>query len=69
MLPDGSGKIFFGEPVFHMFDYLGDGAEEVTTLERGMLRVYGYSGANADGPRVPRDADYLRLRMANHTHY
>jgi hypothetical protein len=66
---EGVGEIFFGEPVFHMFDYTGDAAEEVVTLERGMLRFYGFAGADAAGPRVPRDPAYLRLRMANHTHY
>ncbi|HEX6924904.1 MAG TPA: hypothetical protein VF167_05720 [Longimicrobiaceae bacterium] len=69
LLPDGTGTLYFGEPVFHMFDFLGNGAEEVITLERGKLRVYGYVGANPEGPRVPRDSEYLRYRIANHTHY
>jgi hypothetical protein len=66
---EGQGEIFFGEPVFHMFDFMGDGAEEVVTLERGVLRIYGYAGADGTGDRVVRDPTYLRLRMANHTHY
>jgi hypothetical protein len=66
---EGEGDLFFGEPVFHMFDFTGDRAEEVVTLERGVLRIYGYAGADAEGARVARDPTYLRLRMANHTHY
>lgn len=66
---EGKGEIFFGEPVFHMFDFLGDRAEEVVTLERGVLRIYGYSGADPAAARVVRNPSYLRLRMANHTHY
>jgi hypothetical protein len=52
-----------------MFDFLGDRAEEVITLEGETLRVYGYSGADPEGPRAERDPDYLRHRVANHTHY
>jgi hypothetical protein len=66
---DGTGTLYFPDQVFHMFDFLGDRAEEVITLESGALRVYGYSGADADAPREARDADYLRHRVANHTHY
>lgn len=69
MQADGTGELYFGEQVFHMFDFLGDAAEEVITLENGWLRVYGYAGADAEGARLPRDADYLRHRMSNHTHY
>jgi hypothetical protein len=69
MNSQGEGELYFGEPVFHMFDFLGDRAEEVITLERGKLRVYGYAGADPDGPRVPRSAEYLRDVVANHTHY
>jgi lysophospholipase L1-like esterase len=69
MRGDGRGELFFGEGVFHMFDFTGDHAEEVITLERGVLRVYGYSGADHDAPRSPRTPDYLRHSVANHTHY
>lgn len=66
---DGRGQIYFPDPVFHMFDFVGDGAEEVITLDRGRVRVYGFAGADANGPRVTRDLEYLRNRVANHTHY
>jgi hypothetical protein len=69
MRGDGRGELFFGEPVFHMFDFLGDHAEEVITLERGVLRVYGYTGADHHAARSTRTPDYLRHSVVNHTHY
>ena len=49
--------------------FLGDGAEEVITLGDGVLRVYGYRGADHRGPRRERSPDYLKERVTNHTHY
>jgi hypothetical protein len=69
MNPQGAGDLYFGEPVFHMFDFMGDRAEEVITLERGKLRVYGYAGANAAAPSVVHTSEYLRNVVTNHTHY
>jgi hypothetical protein len=69
MKDDGSGELYFGEPVFHMFDFMGDRAEEVITLERGKLRIYGWSGADAHGPRVVHTPEYRRNVVTNHTHY
>jgi hypothetical protein len=66
---DARGTLYFPDPVYHMFDFLGDGAEEVITLDRDRLRVYGFAGANASGRPVRRPDDYLRDRVANHTHY
>ncbi len=66
---DGRGELYFPDGVFHMFDFLGDRAEEVVTLGAGKLRVYGYRGADAAGKRVARSADYLRNVVVNHTHY
>jgi len=66
---DGTGELYFPNDVFHMFDYMGDRAEEVITLAPGFMRVYGHRGARADGARVRRSADYLRDRVVNHTHY
>jgi hypothetical protein len=51
-----------------MFDFLGRGAEEVITLGRDSVKVYG-SGDAAGRKPVRRDAEYLRHRVANHTHY
>ena len=66
---DGRGALYFPDGVYHMFDFLGDRAEEVITLAPGMLRVWSHRGANASGARVARSPDYLRDVMVNHTHY
>lgn len=69
MTDDGTGTLFFAEPVFHMFDFQGDPAEEVIALGRGVLQVYGYRGADAAAPPTPKSPAYLQRRVANHTHY
>ena len=66
---DGRGTLHFPDQVYHMFDFLGDRAEEVITLDGDRLRVYGHGAADPRGARVRRSADYLRERVANHTHY
>lgn len=66
---DGRGELYFPDQVYHMFDFLGDRAEEVVTLGAGTMRVYGYRGANANGARAARSPEYLRSVMVNHTHY
>ena len=50
-----------------MFDFLGNGAEQVITFDRSVLRVYGYRNAKAKA--VKRDSEYKRNSIANHTHY
>ena len=52
-----------------MFVFMGDRAEEVITRGAGVMRVYGWRGANAGGGRVARSLDYLRNSVVNHTHY
>ena len=69
MRGDGRGELYFAEPVFHMFDFLGDRAEEVITLEGGVLRVYGWRGAEHAAKPDARDPEYLRNTVVNHTHY
>ena len=64
---DGSGTLFFKDPVYHMFDFLGNGAEQVVTWGGTNLRVYEYKGVKAK--MVKRDSEYLRNSVANHTHY
>lgn len=66
---DGRGELYFPDGVYHMFDFLGDRAEEVITLAPGMLRVWSHRGANASGTRVARSPEYLRNAVVNHTHY
>jgi len=64
---DGKGTLFFKETVYHMFDFLGNGAEQVVTWDRNVMRVYGYKDVK---PKVvKRDSEYLRNSVANHTHY
>jgi hypothetical protein len=64
---DGRGTQYFEEPVYHMFDFLGNGAEQVITCDRTVLRVYGYRGVKPK--QVTRDSEYKRNSIANHTHY
>jgi hypothetical protein len=64
---DGKGTLFFKEPVYHMFDFVGNGAEQVIAWDRNVLRVYGYRHVKAKV--VKRDSEYLRNSVANHTHY
>ncbi|MBI3209191.1 MAG: VCBS repeat-containing protein [Candidatus Solibacter usitatus] len=64
---DGRGTVYFQEPVYHMFDFMGRGAEEVIATQGGVIRVYGAKSVKEKA--LVRDAEYKRLRMANHTHY
>ncbi|HEU4721424.1 MAG TPA: FG-GAP-like repeat-containing protein [Gemmatimonadaceae bacterium] len=66
---DGTGELWFPDGVFHMFDVMGDRADEVVTLAPGVMRVWGSSGANANGTRARRSAEWLREQVVNHTHY
>ncbi|MEX0778890.1 MAG: hypothetical protein WD037_04100 [Balneolales bacterium] len=67
---NGKGRLHFSEPVFHMFDFVGNGVDEVITLGNGVLRVYGNRNANqAARPDRKTDPEYLRRNVANHTHY
>lgn len=66
---DGKGTLYFGEPVYHMFDFVGNGAEDVITLEGEQLRVYGYRDVVAGRAPLTADAEYLKRAVANHTHY
>ena len=64
---DGRGSLYFKEPVYHMFDFLGNGAEQVITFDRTLVRVYGYRHVTPKA--VIRDSEYLRNAVVNHTHY
>jgi hypothetical protein len=65
----GKGEIYFPDPVFHMFDFTGQGAEEVITLSNGMLRVYGSATAKYSNKDRKKDKLYLKNSVVNHTHY
>lgn len=66
---DGKGQLYFPDPVFHMFDFNGRGAEEVITLSRGKLRVFASKAATHSGSDRKKDLQYLRLSVVNHAHY
>ena len=65
----GHGELYFPDPVYHMFDFMGRGAEEVITLSRGKLRVYGSSAAVHSKSDKKKNMDYLKHKVVNHTHY
>lgn len=65
----GTGELYFPDPVFHMFDFLGQGAEEVVTLHQGRLRVYSSTKATHSGQDAKKNLDYLKNTVVNHTHY
>lgn len=65
----GHGELYFPDPVYHMFDFMGRGAEEVITLSRGKLRVYGSSAAVHSNRDRKKNMDYLKHKVVNHTHY
>jgi len=65
----GEGDLYFPDGVFHMFDFTGRGAEEVITLARGTLRVFGSKTASHSNKDLKSDLNYLRLKVTNHTHY
>ncbi len=65
----GKGRLYFPDQVYHMFDFTGDGAEEVITLQGGRLRVYGSKSALRDPNSAKRDVEYMYRLVVNHTHY
>ena len=65
----GSGELFFPDPVYHMFDFMGKGAEEVITLGNTWLRVYGSRKAVYTNKDMKKDRMYLKNTVVNHTHY
>lgn len=69
MNPEGKGELFFKEEAYHMFDFMGNGCEQVIALNKGsgVLQVYG--AADAKPRAIKRDPDYQRHSIANHTHY
>ena len=66
-LPDGRGKLYFTDDVYHGFDFERNGSFQVITLDRTRLSVWGYKHVK---PRQPsNNPDFLRQTMTNHTHY
>lgn len=70
MNEQGKGDFYFSEMVYHMFDFMGNSAEEVVTLENGKLRIYGSRKAGqASLSERDKNPEYLKNEVANHTHY
>jgi hypothetical protein len=65
----GTGELYFPDTVFHMFDFTGQGAEEVITLNQGRLSVVGSRSATHSGKDLKKEVEYLRNSVVNHTHY
>jgi hypothetical protein len=65
----GKGIFYFPDPVYHMFDFMGTGAEQVITLTRGRLSVYGSKKAAQKKNDRKKDLGYLKTTVVNHTHY
>lgn len=70
--PDGTGTLAFPEEVFHMFDFMGTGTDQVITqAARGsVVRIWGYKGAPVRTPSKEKtDPVYRAHSISNHTHY
>lgn len=63
----GKGTLFFPEEVYQMFDFIGNGGEQVICLDNasGVLRIYGNKEVRSRGT-AKREEEYLRTRVANH---
>ena len=64
---EGRGVLYFKQDAYHMFDFMGTGADQVIARGATTLQVYGYRHAKPK-TGVRRDVSY-RKRVANHTHY
>ncbi len=68
--PDGTGTIAFPDEVFHMFDFMGTGNDQIVTVGRnGMVRIYGYKNAQPNPTAAKSDPVYRAHTISNHTHY
>ncbi|MEJ6982271.1 VCBS repeat-containing protein [Pedobacter sp. P351] len=68
MNENGKGEQYFGETVYHMFNFMGYQSEEVITLQNGLLKIYGYKYADRKKTAKP-NLNYLREVVVNHTYY
>ncbi len=65
----GEGELYFPDQVYHMFDFTGHGTDEVITLGKGVMRVFGSRTAKHSNKDAKADLRYLQLNVVNHTHY
>ena len=63
---EGQAVLSFRQDVYHMFDFMGSGTDQVIARGGGSLLIYGHR--NAKTKSVKRDITYLK-KIANHTHY
>jgi hypothetical protein len=63
---EGKAVLSFRQDVYHMFDFMGSGTDQVIARGGGSLLIYGHR--NAKTKSVKRDITYLK-KIANHTHY
>lgn len=66
---NGQGELYFPDPVYHMFDFMGKGAEEVITLSRNQLCAYRSKSAKYTDKDLKKNLLYLKNNVVNHTHY
>ena len=67
---DGTGTIAFPDEVFHMFDFMGTGNDQIITVSRnGTVSIYGYKGAKSNPTPEKKDPLYRAHSISNHTHY
>lgn len=64
----GKGEFYFPDEIYTMFDFQGDKGEEVITMERDTIRIYGSPKANSSDPKFGRDVEYLRTKVVNIEH-
>ncbi len=69
MKPDGTGEIYFADTVVHMFDFDGNGTDDVITRGGPGVRVYTCANPTASGKRKVTDSNQVRQKVANLTHY
>ncbi len=68
--PDGTGTIAFPDEVFHMFDFMGTGNDQVITVSRnGRVGIYGAKNAKSNPTPEKSDPVYRAHSISNHTHY
>ena len=64
---EGKGVLYFKQDVYHMFDFMGLGSDQVIARGGTSLLIYGYKQVKPK-TGVKRDMNYLK-KIANHTHY
>jgi hypothetical protein len=67
MTDEGKVVLYFKQDAYHLFDFMGTGAEQVIARGGTTLQVYGSKRVRPK-TGVRRSVDYVK-RVANHTHY